>query len=348
MHKMTWLALPLSSFGFSALAEAPNVVADTPIAHSLTAQIMEGVGEPSLLLTQGSDPHSFQMRPSQMRDVAGADLIIWTGEGLTPWLERALNATEAAVLELDEAPGLTLRSYGEDEGHHDEHDDEHHDDHDGHAHDDHDGHEDEHHDDHDAHDEHDDHGDHDGHDEPGHDDHHHDHSGIDPHFWLDAGNAEPVLTAIAAQLSALDPENAATYQANAAKWIEESHTLDAELTETLSHAHDVELIFFHDAYGYLAAAYDLTIQGSIREGDAAPTGAGQMAELRDHIHDHVCAFPESNHPEASIATLAEGTDLRVGEALDPAGTNHTPGMSLYGETLRAIATAISACAHDEG
>ncbi len=77
------LALP-------ARAEVPKVMTDIPAVHSLVAQVMEGVDAPDILLTQGSDPHSFQLRPSQARALSQADLVFWIGPELTPWLGRAI------------------------------------------------------------------------------------------------------------------------------------------------------------------------------------------------------------------------------------------------------------------
>ncbi len=73
-----------------ARAEVPKVLTDIPAVHSLVAQVMQGVGIPDILLTQGSDPHDFQLRPSQARALSQADFVFWIGPDLTPWLERAI------------------------------------------------------------------------------------------------------------------------------------------------------------------------------------------------------------------------------------------------------------------
>lgn len=77
-------------FALPARAEVPKVVTDIPAVHSLVAQVMQGVGAPDILLTQGSDPHAFQLRPSQARSLSKADLVFWIGPDLTPWLGRAI------------------------------------------------------------------------------------------------------------------------------------------------------------------------------------------------------------------------------------------------------------------
>lgn len=118
---------------FAAQAAPPSVVADTPPIHSITAMVMEGVAEPGLLLASGASAHDYSLRPSEARLVQGADLVIWVGSDLTPWLARPLEtlAPEAARLSLLDAEGtmlLPVRSearFGTDDHDHD-HDHEHH------------------------------------------------------------------------------------------------------------------------------------------------------------------------------------------------------------------------------
>ena len=70
---------------------------------------MEGAGTPSVLITGGGDPHDFQLRPSQAAALAGADLVIWTGPALTPWLQRSIAAGNAVSVPLQDVPGITRR-----------------------------------------------------------------------------------------------------------------------------------------------------------------------------------------------------------------------------------------------
>ncbi|MCI2397815.1 zinc ABC transporter substrate-binding protein [Aliiroseovarius subalbicans] len=105
------------------LADAPRVVTDIAPVQSLVAQVMEGVATPELLTDRDASPHHVQLRPSQMQALAQADLVIWVGEALTPWLERAVSGlSDATSLELLHVAGLHMP-----EGHHaeDGHDHDH-------------------------------------------------------------------------------------------------------------------------------------------------------------------------------------------------------------------------------
>jgi zinc transport system substrate-binding protein len=98
----------------AAADTALRVVADTAVVHSLAAQVMDGVGQPDLLVTGGVDPHHVTLRPSEARRLAEADLVLWVGPDLTPWLAEALAAlapdTPAPVL-LD-TPGVEPLRFG--------------------------------------------------------------------------------------------------------------------------------------------------------------------------------------------------------------------------------------------
>ncbi|MFN0116210.1 MAG: zinc ABC transporter substrate-binding protein [Paracoccaceae bacterium] len=107
--RIAMMAALLCLSALPARAEVPRVVTDTPVVHALVAQVMEGMGEPVLLLDRGADPHNFQLRPSQAAALSDAELVVWVGPDLTPWLARALaggaDAKETALLDL---PGTRL------------------------------------------------------------------------------------------------------------------------------------------------------------------------------------------------------------------------------------------------
>ena len=93
----------------TASAQVPIVVADIPITHSFVSMVMGELGTPQVLLEQGADPHDFQLRPSQARALAQAGLVVWMGEGMTPWLESALGAQP--VLDLSSVAGVETRPF---------------------------------------------------------------------------------------------------------------------------------------------------------------------------------------------------------------------------------------------
>jgi len=127
------LAAALALSPLAAPAAVPEVATDIPPVHSLVAQVMDGLGSPGLLMDQGADAHDYQMRPSQARALAGADLLFWIGPEMTPWLARAVEGGSGGrAVALLAAPGTTLRDFapgdggaaghaGDGEGDHDHH-----------------------------------------------------------------------------------------------------------------------------------------------------------------------------------------------------------------------------------
>ena len=177
-------------FSGSANADGPRVVADIAPIHSLVSMVMDGVGQPQLLVPQNISPHHYSMRPSEAEALQEAQLVVYVGHDMSPWLEPVLEtlAASASALDLSKVDNIMQLAFREGPIF-DDHDEEGHDDHDEEGHDDHDeeGHDD--------------------HDEEGHDDHaHHDHDGVDPHMWLDPMNAKLWLYAIASELTRIDPK----------------------------------------------------------------------------------------------------------------------------------------------
>jgi zinc transport system substrate-binding protein len=323
----------------AALAEVPQVATDIAPVHSLVAQVMGDLGEPALIVRPGASPHGYSMRPSEAQALDGADLVVWIGEGLTPWLEGPIGTLGdgAAILELMSVEGTLLHDYREGAtfAAHDHSDDADHDHDHGHdkaekaeAHD----HDHDH--DHDKAETAASHaGDHAG----------HDHSGADAHAWLDPANGRVWLGAIAAELSRLDPENAATYAANAAEGQAALTALEAELTAQLAPMADTGFVVFHDAYQYFEHRFGLSAAGAISFSDATAPSAGRIAELRAAVAEMgaACVFAEPQFSSGLVETVF-GDSVTVG-LLDPLGQDIAPGPGLYPQVLRGMAGAFSTC-----
>ena len=292
---------------------APRVVATVAPVHSLVAAVMEGVGEPHLLLPGEASPHDFALRPSDARAIAEADLVVWVGESLETFLAGVLETTGAPVLELIEAPGVDPLPYSEPEeaGHDDQ----------GHEHAGEGGH---------------------GHEHAEADGH--DHAGLDPHVWLDPVRAEAMAAAIAERLAAIDAANAGRYRANAARLSQRLARLDEELGERLAPHRDMPVITFHDGYSYLVRRYGLSLEGVFALDPQRRPGARTIAALRERATEEgiVCAFAEPQFDDRMVRRLAEETGVRLG-VLDPYGVGRAPGPDLYFEVMQANAASVAGC-----
>ena len=361
-------------------AEAPAAVASIKPIHSLLAGVMDGVGEPSLLVPGGASPHAWSLRPSDAHAIEHADFVVWVGEGLESFLVGPIEAlaADAYVLELSRAEGITLlrmreggawdehgHDDGEDHGgdeHADDHeghdDDEHADDHEGHdddkhadeheGHDD-DEHADEHRDDHDGDHEEDEHaGTHEDEDDHAHvhreDGHEHGMGEFNMHLWLDPANAEVIVQAMADALVRLDPEHESVYRANEAALEARLRALDGELEDAFAPVRDRGFIVFHDAWQYLDTRYGLRAVGSVTVSPDQAPGAARLAEVREKIvgAEATCVFAEPQFEPRLVRTLVEGTGARTG-TLDPLGAALEGGPDLYFDLMRTNAAAFRAC-----
>lgn len=97
---LTLIAAPM------ARAEVPRVAVDIAPVQALVAQVMGDLGAPELVMTPGASPHDYTLRPSQAAALEAAELVIWMGPDLTPWLTRSLEnlAPDAVSMALLEDP----------------------------------------------------------------------------------------------------------------------------------------------------------------------------------------------------------------------------------------------------
>ncbi|KAA3504119.1 zinc ABC transporter substrate-binding protein ZnuA [Rhizobium rhizogenes] len=323
---MKSILIPLMASGAIAAAAssataAPDVVVSIKPVHSLVAAIMRGVGEPQLIVEGAASPHTYNLRPSNARKLEKADLVFWVGPGLEAFLEKPLEAlaSKATVVELEDAKGLEklpFREGGPFEAH--DHGEEGHEDHaDGEA----------------AHDHGHDHGDHD-----------HEHGAYDTHLWLDPANAKAMAQTIETALIAADAGNAATYQANTKKLIDDLDALDTELAETVKPIKDKPFIVFHDAYQYFEHRYGVKTAGSITVSPETLPGADRVKQMQEKVRQlgATCVFAEPQFEPKLISVITEGTAAKSA-TLDPEAATLEPGPDLYFKLMRGIAGSLKDC-----
>lgn len=139
------------------------------------------------------------------------------------------------------------------------------------------------------------------------------HGSVDPHVWLDPENAIIELTNIAKAFSAADPENSAYYEAQLEKWAGEFKALDEEFKERLSAVSRRDFVVSHEAFGYLASAYDLEqvgIEGI--EPDSEPDPA-RMAAIEDYVKNNnvKVIFSEELVSEKVASSIARATGAEL-------------------------------------
>ncbi len=299
----------------TAHAEAPNVVVSIKPIHSLVASIMQGIGEPSLIVEGAASPHTYSMKPSNASALEQANIVFWVGHGLEAFLEKPLETlgNGAKVVELDDAPGLDKLKFREG-GAFEPHDDG---------------------DEHEAGAEH---------DHAGEEAHHHDEGEYDMHLWLDPANARAMAAEIEKTLAEADPGNAATYKANLEALNGRLDKLDKTIAETVAPIKDKPFIVFHDAYQYFEHRYHVKVAGSITVSPETLPGAQRLSEIHAKIEElgATCVFAEPQFEPKLVNVVLEGTQAKSG-TLDPEAGTLDAGPDLYFQMMETIGASLKSC-----
>ena len=282
----------------------------------IAAAITDGVSEPKVLLPTGASPHDFSLRPSDIRSINSADLVVWVGPELEGFMAKPL-ANHSHALALTQVEGMPLFNYATQDSH-DSHD------HDAHDHD------------HAAHE----HGDHD-HDE-GHEGHHHE--GVDPHIWLGPTQAKVIAKAIASELGKLDPANQARYDANLVAFDAKVDAKDKVIAGQMKAVNQKGYFVFHEAYGYWERHYGMSSKGHFTVSPERRPGAKTLVDIRKALEEKQasCIYAEPQFSPAVIESVARNTGAKV-LLLDEVGEQVPLGPDGYPQFMQQLADAFAQC-----
>ncbi len=229
----------------------------------------------SLLLTPGTETHSYEPTPQDIINVNKASLFIYTGENMEPWAEKIVQGIDSDTVVLDASKNIELKS---------SHDDEEHNEH--------------------NHDEEDN-------DKNNENEHHHEHE-FDPHIWLDPQNAVIMVKNITEELCNIDSENTEYYKQNAEKYIQELNALDSEIQNTINESKTNKVAFGGTfAYMYFVERYNLdyvTAYDSCGE-DTEPS-VSNVKKVIDYINTN--KLPIVFYQEHSAGKIADSIAAETG------------------------------------
>lgn len=203
--------------------------------------------EVAILLPPGVEAHAFEPKPTDILTIQKADVFIYTGSFMEPWVADLLKGIDKGKLAIvDTSIGInilkTLRkklvSQDESLDHKQHH---------GHSHDEHAG-------------------------------------GIDPHIWLDFSNAIKMVNTIAQAMIEKDPKNKEFYQANARDYTNKIEDLDRKYRHSLASCRTrVILHAGHFSFGYFAQRYGLKYVSAYKgfTPDSEPTPKMLVNLIRD-------------------------------------------------------------------
>lgn len=221
-----------------------KVVATLYPLYEFTRQVGGETVEAVNLIPAGVEPHDWEPSPKDVKTIQQADILVYNGANLEPWIDRLLAAGTISDVRPDARPllvrstkALTLYAFKPDktggvvatpaatDG---------------------------------------------GEPQP------------DPHVWLDPVAAQQQVAAIVEALSAADPAHRADYAYRAARFIGALAELDKDYRNGLRDCDRRVVITSHAAFGYLAWRYGLTlipITGVNPEAEPTPAEVARIAAL---------------------------------------------------------------------
>ena len=179
LHKNTLLFAALSAALWGSATQAANaaVVASLKPLGFIASAIADGVTDTEVLLPDGASEHDYSLRPSDVKRLQGADLVVWIGPEMEAFMEKSVknipNAKQVTIAQLNDVKPLLMKGADDD-------DDDH------------------------------------GHDDAGSEksDEHHHHGDYNMHLWLSPEIARASAVAIHDKLVELMPQSRAKLDAN--------------------------------------------------------------------------------------------------------------------------------------
>lgn len=137
--------------------------------------------------------------------------------------------------------------------------------------------------------------------------------GYNPHVWVSISNAILQVKNIGRELAVLNPENAAQYQANTARYVQELQKQKEKMHTQLEGIQNRNIITFHEAFPYFAEEFNLNIAGVIEREPGSEPSAKELEETVAVIRKlHIKAiFAEPQYPAKAAQTIADETGAEV-------------------------------------
>ncbi len=270
-----------------ATDEMPIVVATNGILCDLTQQIVQDTVDLTCLLEPGQDPHTFAPSPSAVRAIEEADLVLYGGYDFQPRIQGMIESSVNKVAVFEAAVPNPRMAAPHDH-------------------------------------EHDDHGHADSHEAAEHEAEHEAElanagdQAPDPHVWHDATYGAALVDEIAAQLVEIAPEQAELYQERVTAIRQELAEIDQWIQAQINTipADNRLLLTPHDAFGYYADAYGLSVAGALSglSTEEKPS-ASRLTEIVDQVKQAQvpAIFAEHTTSPDLINTVARNAGVTVAE-----------------------------------
>ncbi|MFT4041504.1 MAG: metal ABC transporter substrate-binding protein [Thermomicrobiales bacterium] len=174
-----------------------------------------------------------------------------------------------------------------------------------------------------------------------------------PHLWTNPAYAKRYAEIIADTLSARDPENAAYYAGNLARYSAALDALDAAILEAAATVPEAnrKLLTYHDSWAYFAPRYGFVVIGAAQPSDFSEPSPQEVAALIDQIKAE--GVPAVFGSEVFASDVLEQIAQEAGaEYIDqlrddePPGEPHSPEHTYLGMMIRNMSLMLPALGGD--
>jgi zinc transport system substrate-binding protein len=318
LHNKKRLIFTLTAAAIAASSALPAysaVVASIKPIGFIAAAIADGVTPVEVLLPDGASEHDYALRPSDVKRIKNADLVVWTGPEMEAFLTKSAAQLPANKnLEIAALPGIKPLLIS---GHDDDEEDEH-------------GHDHAHHSENSE--------------EQDPSDAHHHHGEFNMHLWMSPDMALQSAVAIHGKLLELMPQSKAKLDANLQQFEAELADADKHIGAQLAPVRNKGYFVFHDAYSYFEKHYGLSPLGHFTVNPEIQPGAQRLHQIRTQLVEQkaVCVFAEPQFRPAVIDAVSRGTSVRKG-TLDPLGMDISLSKDSYVKFLSQLSSQYASC-----
>jgi zinc transport system substrate-binding protein len=308
MRRLVWVLLAIvlaSCGGKKAGSGKPKVAVSIFPLYDITKRIAGDRLDVILVLPAGKSEHGYDPTPREIARLEGAKLGIAVGLDMDTWVENIMKNAGGVPKMLrvgDKVPTIPINVEPIEPEEHAEH-------HEGETPEEHAKH---------AHEAHHEEGSAEQHED--HEEHGHKLGAPDPHVWMDPQRMWTIATAIEVELTAIDPEGKATFEANRATLQASLTKLDLELVMRSKAWTKRTIVTFHGSMSYFAKRYNLVIAAVVEPLAGKEPTATYLAEVIGAIKANKAAalFTEPQLDKGPGQTIASEAKIPLGE-LDPVG-----------------------------
>ena len=281
-----------------------NIISSVKPIAFITQAISDGVTNTDILLPDGTSPHTYSLKPSDLAKIKTAELIIWVGEDLETFMPTVLkNIDKNKQIELMDIPTIksllrtSTNNHDQQKTHTHNNDSDH--------------------------------------------DHH---GEYDEHIWLSPKIANEIAQVVHDKLISIYPDKKGIFDENLNEFTVKLAETEQNIAKKLINVQNSGYFVFHDAYGYFESQFGLKNLGSFTINPAVQPGVQTVYAIKRELKEHqaVCVFREPQFSPAVIEKIVNGTDVRIGE-LNPLGTDITLSKNAYSQFLLKLTQQLLDC-----